>query len=77
MSVRAARGEKIFVKLPLVGPVDLPSGPHLLWFASAAALAAVDIVEWPVALLMIIGKALSDSDRSEPVRTLGRVMEAV
>jgi hypothetical protein len=76
MSVRAALGrEKIFVKLPLVGAVDLPSGPHLVWFAGAAALAALDFVEWPVAVLMMVGKALSDSERSETVRTLGGVME--
>lgn len=76
MSVQAALGrEKIFVKLPLVGAVDLPSGPHLVWYAGAIALAALEVVEWPVALLMIIGKGLADSERSETVRSLGGVME--
>jgi hypothetical protein len=76
MSVKAALGqEKVFVKLPLVGPVDLPSGPHLVYYAGALALAAIDVVEWPVALLLIIGKGLADSERSETVRTLGNVME--
>ena len=41
----------------------------------AIALAALDVVDWPIAALMIVGKALSDSERSEPVRTLGKVME--
>ena len=76
MSVAAAiRGEKVFVKLPWLGEVDLPSGAHLVWFGGAIALAALDVVDWPVAALMIVGKALSDSERSEPVRTLGKVME--
>ena len=39
MAVKAARGETTFVKVPLLGAVDLPSGPHLLWFAGVAALA--------------------------------------
>jgi len=77
MAVMAAiRGEKVFLKLPWLGEVDLPSGPHLIWFAGAIALAAIDVVDWPIALLMIVGKALSDSERSEPVRTLGKVMES-
>jgi hypothetical protein len=76
MFVEAAIGhEKVFVKLPFVGPVDLPSGPHLVWFAGALALAALDFVDWPVAVLMIVGKGLSDSERSQRVRTLGSVME--
>ena len=74
--IAAIRGEKVFVKLPWIGEVDLPSGPHLVWFAGAIALAALDIVDWPVALLLIVGKALSDSERSEPVRTLGSIMES-
>ena len=73
--VAAIRGEKVFVKLPWLGEVDLPSGPHLVWFGGAIALAALDVVDWPIAALMIVGKALSDSERSEPVRTLGHVME--
>ena len=77
MSVKAALGhEKVFVKLPLIGPVDLPSGPHLAWFAGAFALAALELVDWPVAVLMMIGKAMSDAPhRSETVRTLGKLME--
>ena len=76
MAVSAAiRGEKVFLKLPWLGEVDLPSGPHLVWFAGAIALTALDLIDWPVAVLLMAGKALSDSERSEPVRTLGRVME--
>jgi len=75
MSVKAARGQKIFVKVPFLGVVDLPSGPHLVWYVGAIALVVLDVVDWPVALLMIVGKALSDSERSESVRTLGKVME--
>jgi hypothetical protein len=77
MLVQAARGEKIFVKVPVLGAVDQPSGPHLVWFAGAFGLAALDVVDWPIALLLIVGKALSDSERSEPVRTLGKIMERV
>ena len=76
MAVKAARGETIFVKVPLLGAVDRPSGLHLLWFAGVAALGALDVVDWPVAALLIAGKALSDSHRGETVRTLGKVMES-
>jgi len=76
MSVKAARGEKIFVKVPFLGAVDLPSGPHLVWFAGVIGLAALDVVDWPIAALLVVGKALSDSERSETVRTVGKVMES-
>jgi hypothetical protein len=64
-------------RLPLPGmPVDMPTGTagRVLWWGGLAALAAFDVVEWPVAILVGAGswvaeqyaKAAAQPRRPEP-----------
>lgn len=70
----ALRHELATVNVPVVGPVTLPGLAHLAWYTGVAALVVVEIVEWPVAALMIVGKALADSSHHELVRAFGEAV---
>jgi hypothetical protein len=77
MALQAAcRRQTVTLQLPLVGKVTLPSGPHLAWYAGVMALAAVEVVEWPAALLMAVAKALADSRHHELLREFGDALES-
>lgn len=71
----AVRHETVTVTLPLVGPVTLPSGPHMAWYAGVATLAVLEIVEWPVAILMATAKALADSRHHRLLSEFGEALE--
>jgi hypothetical protein len=75
--IRAAlRHDVATVNVPVVGPVTLPGFAHLAWYAGVAALVTLEIVEPPVAALMVVAKALSDSRHHEVLRSFGEVVEA-
>ncbi len=55
---REARGGPRVPRLPLPGmPVGMPTVPpgRMLWWGGLAALAALEIVDWPVAVLVGAG----------------------
>lgn len=72
----ALRQEVLTLDVPLIGHVTLPGREHLLWYAGVATFAALEIIEWPVALLMAGAKALSDSHHHAVLREFGQALEA-
>ena len=76
MAIEAAlRHQTVTLRVPLVGPVTLPSRAHLIWYGGVAAFVALEIVEWPTALLMACAKALSDSQHHQVLREVGDALE--
>jgi hypothetical protein len=61
--------------LPLVGDVHVPPPEHLAWYAAVATLVALECIEWPVAALIVAGKALADNRHSRVLQELGEGME--
>jgi len=77
MAIEAAlRHQTVMVRMPVVGSVTLPNRAHLVWYAGLLALTAVEIIEWPTALLMGLAKGLSDSQHHQLLRELGDALEA-
>jgi hypothetical protein len=72
----AFRRETVTVQVPLLGRVTLPSGPHLAWYAGVMALVAVEVIEWPAALLMAVAKALADSRHHQLLQEFGEALES-
>jgi hypothetical protein len=64
------------VQVPLVGQVTLPGFAHLAWYGGVAALVALEIVEPPVAALIVVAKALADSRHHELLRSFGEAVES-
>lgn len=73
--VRAARG--FAVTLPLVGTVRVPHPEQLAYYGALAALAAVEIIDWPVALALAAGHALLEDQHSRVAQEIGEALEEV
>jgi hypothetical protein len=65
----------VSLDLPLVGRVNLPPLYHLGWYAGLATLAAIEIIEWPIAALLAVGKALADNHHSRLLMEFGEALE--
>ncbi len=63
------------VRMPVVGEVVLPPAEHLVFYVSIAAMTAIELLEWPVALVIGIGKILADNRSSTRLRAVGEAME--
>lgn len=55
--VREAR--RFSVRLPLVGKVTVPPPQHLAFYTVLGALAATEVIPWPVAVGVGVGHALT------------------
>jgi hypothetical protein len=75
-AVEAAVGRNhTTVRMPMVGEVVLPPVDHLVWYASVAVLTAVELIEWPVALVLAVGKVLADNRSHRTLRSFGEALE--
>lgn len=55
---RVGQGKSYSVELPVVGRVPVPSPEQLAVYAALAGLAALEVIDWPVALAMGVGSAV-------------------
>lgn len=53
-----AEGEVYSVDLPIIGRVPVPSPRQMAIYAALGGLAAIEVIDWPVALAMGVGSAL-------------------
>jgi len=68
-SQRVVQAKKFSVRLPVVGKVTVPPPDQLAFFGVLGALAAVALIDWPVALAIGLGEAVLArhfSDRPAP-----------
>ena len=62
--------------LPLgLGPVRLPSPENLAWYAGVGVVAALGIIEWPVAAVLSIGHLLAEDSHHRLLRDFGQALE--
>jgi hypothetical protein len=75
-AVRRVREADTFtVTLPVVGRVHVPRPEQLAFYGALGALAAVEIIEWPVALLLGVGHALMQNEHSRVAHEIGEALE--
>lgn len=68
-------GETFAVNLPLVGQVDIPRPEELAYYGGLAALAAFELIDWPVALVIAAGHVMASSHHNRLLEELGEAME--
>jgi hypothetical protein len=71
--VREAQG--FTVSLPVVGRVTVPQPEQLAFYGGLAALAALQIVDWPVALAITAGHVLASQHHNRVLEQLGEALE--
>lgn len=67
--------QRFEVGLPIVGRVSLPPPEQLAFYGGLAALAALQIIEWPVALAITTGHALASQHHNRVLEALGQALE--
>ena len=72
---RVKKAETFTVDVPGVGKVNVPRPDQLAFFGGLAALAALQIIEWPVAVAVAVGHILASNHHSKTVQELGEAIE--
>jgi hypothetical protein len=55
--------------------VDLGPPDQLVYFAGIATLAALEIIDWPLAVIIAAGHLLADQRRSRTLHAFGEALE--
>ncbi len=75
-AVRQIRqAESFAVNLPVLGEVTVPPPEQLAYYGGLAVLAAFDLIEWPVALVIAAGHLIASNSHNRLVERLGEAME--
>ena len=70
-------GETFVINLPLVGQVEIPRPEQLAYYGGVAALAAFELIDWPVAVVIAAGHLLAANHHNKLLEELGEAMEEV
>jgi hypothetical protein len=65
----------IHVTLPALGRINLGPPDQLAYFAGIATLTALEIIEWPVAVILAAGHLLAEQRRSNTLHAFGEALE--
>ncbi|ACC39199.1 conserved hypothetical protein [Mycobacterium marinum M] len=68
-------GETFVVNLPFVGQVEVPRPEQLAYYGGLAALAALELIEWPVAVVIAAGHVMASNHHNRLLEELGEAME--
>ena len=71
------KGETFAVDLPMIGQVQIPRPDQLAYFGGLAALAAFELIDWPVAVVIAAGHILANNHHNRVLEELGEAMEDV
>jgi hypothetical protein len=74
---RVRDAETMVVTLPVVGRVRVPRPEQLVYYGALAGLAALEIIDWPIALVIGAGHALAANHHSKVAQELGEALEDV
>jgi hypothetical protein len=72
---RIREAESFEMDLPVVGRVRVPRPEQLAFYGALLALAAAEIIEWPIALVLGAGHALAQNQHSKMAQELGEALE--
>jgi hypothetical protein len=68
-------GQTFAINLPVVGQLGIPRPEQLAYYGGLAALAAFELIDWPVALVIATGHMLASNHRNQILEELGEALE--
>jgi xanthosine utilization system XapX-like protein len=71
--IRKAHG--FAVNLPVVGRVRIPRPEQVAYFGALGVLAAVEIIDWPIALVIAAGHVLVNNEHNRVAQEIGEALE--
>jgi hypothetical protein len=72
---RIREAQTFAVDLPVVGHVRIPRPEQLAYYGTLGVLAAFEIIDWPVALLLAAGHALMQDQHNRVAQEIGEALE--
>jgi hypothetical protein len=72
---RTREAQTVAISLPVVGRINVPPPEQLAFFGGLAALAAVQIIDWPVAVAITAGHLLASQQHNRVLEQLGEALE--
>lgn len=72
---RIREADRYTLTLPVLGTLNLPRPEQLAYYGAITALAAVEIIDWPIALILATGHALANDHRSRIAEELGEALD--
>jgi hypothetical protein len=68
-------GETFAINLPVLGQVEIPRPEQLAYYGGLAALAAFELIDWPVAVVIAAGHLLANNHHNRLLEELGEAIE--
>jgi hypothetical protein len=72
---RVRDAQRFAVNLPVVGRVRIPRPEQVAYYGALGALAALEIIEWPIALAIAAGHALVQNQHNRVAQEIGEALE--
>lgn len=64
------------VEVPLLGEMAVPPPDKVAYYAGLGVLAALQVIEWPLAVVITAGHLLADQHMSGLVKGVGEALES-
>ena len=72
---RVREAQAFSVNLPVIGRLRIPPPEHLAYYGALGVMAAVEIIDWPIALVIAAGHALAQQHHDKVAGELGEALE--
>jgi hypothetical protein len=72
---RATHQGSLCLTLPGLGRINLGTPEQLAYFAGITALAACELIEWPIAVVIAAGHVLAEQRRNKTLHAFGEALE--
>jgi hypothetical protein len=74
---KVREGETFVVNVPALGQIEIPRPEQLAYYGGLAALAALELIDWPVAVVIAAGHLLASNHHNKLLEELGEAIEEV
>jgi xanthosine utilization system XapX-like protein len=68
--------EHLAIALPGLGTVRLPRPEQIAYYGAVGILVALEVIDWPVAVVVAAGHALANQQRHRTIQEFGEGLEA-
>jgi hypothetical protein len=72
---RVRQGRGFAVNVPVVGRVKIPPPQHLAYYGALGVLAAVELIDWPIALVVAAGHVMAEQHHNRFAEQVGEALE--
>jgi hypothetical protein len=72
---RVREGQGFAVNLPVVGRVKIPPPEHLAYYGALGLMAAVELIDWPIALVVAAGHVLAEQHHNRFAEEVGEALQ--